>query len=117
MVGNSADGDDLPPIKESSDELNPAVAVAANEIPAPRKRRAGDYVALAIATCGVGFFPIAPGTLGSLVGVAIFLTIRSVTSGPLDRFAVTRHWYYFQVEAAELALALATIMIISLAGI
>src|SRR5205823_12444915 len=62
------------PIKESSDELNPSVAVPANEI-APRKRRsAGDYLALAIATCGVGYFPIAPGTLGSLVGAAAYLS-------------------------------------------
>jgi phosphatidylglycerophosphatase A len=31
-----------------------------------------DYLALAIATCGVGYAPVAPGTFGSLVGVAIF---------------------------------------------
>jgi phosphatidylglycerophosphatase A len=65
----------LPAIKESSDELNPDVAIPANEI-APRGRRtAGDYLALAIATCGVGYFPFAPGTLGSLVGVGLYLTI------------------------------------------
>ena len=32
-----------------------------------------DYLALAIATCGVGYLPLAPGTWGSLVGVGIFL--------------------------------------------
>ena len=65
----------MPAIKESSDELNPDVAIPANKI-APRGRRtAGDYLALAIATCGVGYFPIAPGTLGSLVGVGLYLTI------------------------------------------
>lgn len=31
-----------------------------------------DLVALAIATCGVGYLPLAPGTWGSLVGVGIF---------------------------------------------
>jgi len=31
-----------------------------------------DFVALAIATCGVGYLPLAPGTFGSLVGVGIF---------------------------------------------
>ena len=63
-------------IKESSDELNPAVAIPATEI-APRIRRTvGDYFALAIATCGVGYFPIAPGTLGSIVGVLIYLLLR-----------------------------------------
>lgn len=39
-----------------------------------------DYLALAIATCGVGYMPVAPGTFGSLVGVAIFLL--------LPRFAI-----------------------------
>jgi phosphatidylglycerophosphatase A len=61
--------------KESSDELNPSITVPAAEI-APRERRTGgDYVALALATCGVGYLPLAPGTLGSLVGVAIYLSL------------------------------------------
>ncbi len=65
------------PIKESSDELNPPVVVPAGEIAPPKRRRTfGDYVALAIATCGVGYFPIAPGTMGSLVGVGIYLFLR-----------------------------------------
>ncbi len=65
------------PIKESSDELNPPVVVPASEIAPPKRRRTfGDYVALAIATCGVGYMPIAPGTWGSVVGVAIYLLIR-----------------------------------------
>ena len=34
-----------------------------------------DYLALAIATCGVGYLPLAPGTFGSLVGVGIFLLL------------------------------------------
>ena len=63
--------------KESSDELNPAVAIPETEI-APRTRRSfGDYIALALATCGVGYLPIAPGTLGALVGVGLYLTIWS----------------------------------------
>lgn len=32
-----------------------------------------DYLALAIATCGVGYLPLIPGTFGSLVGIGIFL--------------------------------------------
>ena len=40
-----------------------------------------DYLALAIATCGVGYLPLAPGTFGSLVGVAIFLALSRVPSG------------------------------------
>ena len=32
-----------------------------------------DYVSLALSTCGVGYIPGAPGTYGSLVGLAIYL--------------------------------------------
>jgi len=64
------------PIKESSDELNPPVTIPVRELAPPKRRRSiGDYVALAIATCGVGYFPIAPGTMGSLVGVGIYLLL------------------------------------------
>ena len=35
-----------------------------------------DYLALAIATCGVGYLPLIPGTFGSLVGIGIFLLLR-----------------------------------------
>ena len=37
-----------------------------------------DFVALAIATCGVGYLPLAPGTFGSLVGVGLFLLLARV---------------------------------------
>ena len=63
------------PIKESSDELNPTVVIPATEVPAPKRRSASDYVALAIATCGVGYLPFAPGTLGALVGAGIYVTL------------------------------------------
>src|SRR5215217_5655096 len=43
-----------------------------------------DYLALAIATCGVGYLPLAPGTFGSLVGVGIFwLLVRANVANPL----------------------------------
>ena len=64
-------------IKESSDELNPPIvtpsAVVASVRPA---RSAKDYLALAIATCGVGYLPLAPGTWGSLVGVGLYVLLR-----------------------------------------
>lgn len=34
-----------------------------------------DYFALALTTCGVGYLPLAPGTWGSLVGVAVYLLV------------------------------------------
>jgi len=74
----------LPAIKESSDELNPTVAIPATEVPASKRRSASDYVALAIATCGVGYLPIAPGTLGSLVGVGLYLTVWGWFYGLLE---------------------------------
>ena len=43
-----------------------------------------DYLALSIATCGVGYLPLAPGTFGSLVGVGIFwLLVRAKVANPL----------------------------------
>ncbi|HKG61334.1 MAG TPA: phosphatidylglycerophosphatase A [Pyrinomonadaceae bacterium] len=43
-----------------------------------------DYLALSIATCGVGYLPLAPGTFGSLVGVGIFwLLLRANVATPL----------------------------------
>ena len=73
-------------LKESSDELNPTVAVPAGAIPAPKRTRGGlDYVALAIATWGVGYLPLMPGTFGSLVGVGVFLLLGSL---PLQVVAI-----------------------------
>jgi phosphatidylglycerophosphatase A len=43
--------------------------------------KATDYLALAIATCGVGYLPLMPGTYGSLVGVGIFLGITQFVKG------------------------------------
>ena len=40
-----------------------------------------DYLALAIATWGVGYLPLMPGTYGSLVGVGIFLGFTQVFKG------------------------------------
>jgi phosphatidylglycerophosphatase A len=43
--------------------------------------KATDYLALSIATCGVGYLPVAPGTFGSLVAVGIFLLLARVATG------------------------------------
>jgi phosphatidylglycerophosphatase A len=72
-------------VKESSDELNPPVGTNA-VVPIPRvSRNTKDYLALAIATCGVGYLPLAPGTWGSLVAVAIYFLVRvSLSLSPTD---------------------------------
>lgn len=103
--------------KESSNDLNPPAVVAEAS---RSKRSLTDYLALAIATCGVGYFPIAPGTMGSLVGVALFVWVRSVvldlvSSSKLGVRHVDDSAYriYYSVVAIELVVAL----LITLIGI
>ena len=69
-------------IKESSDELNPAVVVAQRTVAATSTSwNATDYLALAIATFGVGYLPLIPGTFGSLLSVGIFLLFTQLATG------------------------------------
>jgi phosphatidylglycerophosphatase A len=69
-------------IKESSDELNPAVVVPQSGVVTTKAPwQATDYLALAIATCGVGYLPLIPGTYGSLLSVAIFLLFAQLVAG------------------------------------
>ena len=65
-------------IKESSDELNPDVVVAERVGVQAGPRTFVEYLALAIATCGVGYIPLAPGTWGSLVGIVLYLGVSYV---------------------------------------
>jgi phosphatidylglycerophosphatase A len=104
-------------IKESSDELNPAVAVSPAEIVREKGRRTfGDYFALAIATCGVGFFPIAPGTLGALVGVGVYLMIWGRTYQLLENNAVRGHLNAVYVFTPLMAAMLLVIFLVTIAG-
>ena len=40
-----------------------------------------DYLALSIATCGVGYLPVMPGTFGSLLAVGMFLLLARLVTG------------------------------------
>jgi len=104
-------------IKESSDELNPAVAVSATEIPVRKRRRGIDYLALAVATCGVGYFPIAPGTLGALVGVGLYLTLWGWLYQVLEANAARGGLSLLYIFAPQLAVMLLIILIVSIAGV
>jgi phosphatidylglycerophosphatase A len=73
----------MPVIKESSDALTPPVVTHAYVERAPRRRRLSDYVALAVASCGVGYMPVAPGTWGSGVGLALYLAFGSLAGRTL----------------------------------
>lgn len=59
-----------------------------------------DYLALAIATFGVGYLPLMPGTYGSLVAVGIFLGFTRLATG-----------------SALVALVLVSIVVVTFAGI
>jgi phosphatidylglycerophosphatase A len=104
-------------IKESSDELNPTLVVESTVSPKARLRSPRDYVALVIATCGVGYFPIAPGTFGSMVGVAIYLSIAEL----LQRFAPvlgrTNQVIFLSPYSLLLSVELILITVIALLGI
>jgi phosphatidylglycerophosphatase A len=102
-------------VKESSDELNPPVVTSAFIARAPRRHTASDYVALAVATCGVGFSPVAPGTWGSAVGVGIYLLI-SAASAQIFAAAVARGWGMPPLEAFRISFELVLIIVITLAG-
>lgn len=62
-------------LKESSDELNPTEVVT-EKAPPPQRRSPTDYLAIGLATCGVGFLPLAPGTWGSLIAVGLHLLLQ-----------------------------------------
>jgi phosphatidylglycerophosphatase A len=105
------------PIKESSDELNPPVAVPVSEIGPRQRRTLGDYLALTIATCGVGYFPLAPGTWGSLVGVALYFFLFVFSHHVL--FARIEHNQFNQqlVWTLELTGVLVVIFLVMMIGI
>ena len=76
-------------VKETSDALNPPVVEAAHVVVPARARSVGDNLALALATCGVGLIPLAPGTWGSAVGVLVYLALGRGAQETFD-YVVTR---------------------------
>ena len=76
---------ELPVVKESSDEFNPAVLTAPTAIDLPPRSLSGaDHLALALATCGVGRVPVAPGTWGAGVGIGVYVLFNVIaTTGML----------------------------------
>ncbi len=104
-------------VKESSDELNPTVVSAGTVIAKARAARsAKDYLALAIATCGVGYLPLAPGTWGSLVGIGIYLLLRFSTFRFTEIFLPSDSFLRFMPLPIFTAAALVLITVITLIG-
>jgi phosphatidylglycerophosphatase A len=104
-------------IKESSDELNPDVLTGARIPTVPRRKTAADYLALAISTCGVGYFPIAPGTMGSLVGVGLYLSLWGASYRVLEASAFARKLTLMHVWTPQMAFMLVVIFLVTMAGI
>jgi len=104
-------------IKESSDELNPTVMTEAPSLASPRPARSfKDYLALAIATCGVGYLPLAPGTYGSVVGVGLYLVLRGAFMTLLWPLAARKGLNVLHIAYALITLELVAIFCVSTAG-
>src|SRR5215212_8377971 len=70
--------------KETSDSITHPVVEPAHIVVPERRRTPADYFAFALATCGVGLIPIAPGTWGSAVGVVLYLGLGRLTEQVFD---------------------------------
>jgi Phosphatidylglycerophosphatase A and related proteins len=108
-------------IKESSDELNPSVATAEVSLARPAVSHSfKDYLALAIATCGVGYLPLAPGTWGAIVGVGLHLIWIFLTRKFLETDFVTSreagHWFPMGIYFLCVAFTLLLLFCLTLAG-
>jgi phosphatidylglycerophosphatase A len=104
-------------IKESSDEFNSALVSETNRPSATKPKTAGDYLALALATCGVGYFPIAPGTMGSLVGLGLYLFIWVESYAWLQNRAARGRLNLLYIFTPQMALMLVVIFVVTMVGI
>lgn len=105
-------------VKESSDELNPSTLAAGPGLPIPRQSHtAKDYLALAIATCGVGYLPLAPGTWGSIVGIGVYALVRGAAMKFFFDTGVSRNFNLLHVNYGVVAIELAAVVLITLVGI
>lgn len=104
-------------IKEPSDELTPpAVTVNAVATPSQSARSFMDNLALAIATCGVGYLPLAPGTWGSLVGIGVYLLARGASIKFFFAVGLQRHFNLLHVYYGVIVFELVVVFVIALIG-
>jgi phosphatidylglycerophosphatase A len=104
-------------VKESSDELNPTVVTNAPVVTRPRPARSlKDYLALTIATCGVGYLPLAPGTWGSLVGIGVYVLVRGGLIKLFFEVGAQHNFNLLRVYYGVIALELVVVFLIALAG-
>jgi phosphatidylglycerophosphatase A len=102
------------PIKESSDELT--INARASIVKPVEARTLKDYLALIIATCGVGYIPLAPGTWGSLVGVAFYLSLFAFGHHVLFAGVEHNRFTQEQVWMVEFSVVLVAILLVTMIG-
>ncbi len=108
----------MPIIKESSDELNPPIiTTGGGSASIPRRRSLSDYLALAFATWGVGYAPLAPGTFGSAVGVGLYLLLREGTLRIVYSYVPDYSLTYELIESFRVALMLGVIAVVTALGV
>jgi len=82
----------------------------------PKQKTPLDYFSLAITTFGVGYIPLAPGTWGSAVGVAIYLLFLSVETN-LGIYFVHKGWSAEQITAWIHAVNVIIFLVFCLVGV
>ena len=80
------------------------------------RRTARDYIALAIATCGVGYLPLAPGTWGSLVGIGVYFLVRGAAMKVFFDVASQHRLNLLHVYYGVITVELVAILAIALIG-
>ncbi len=103
-------------IKESSDELNPPMVIGGASVSQPRPARSlKDYLALSVATCGVGYLPLAPGTWGSILAVGIYLLWHLLRLRFFGAYG-DGHWIPLSVDASWTAFTFVMVVSVTISG-
>ena len=76
-----------------------------------------DYLSLGVTTVGVGYLPVAPGTWGSMVGVAIYLGFAQIYSIWNHHWAPLHGLSIGQTASAADAVFLVIFVLFSLLGV
>jgi len=76
-----------------------------------------DYLALALATWGVGYIPFAPGTFGSAVGVVIYALLRGLFLKVLFSLAARNRLDLLHIYFGLVTLELVSVVLITWIGI
>ena len=107
----------MPTVKESSDELNPPVITKGGVIARrPSKRTVSNYLALAFATWGVGYAPLAPGTFGSAVGVGLYLLLGAISERVLA-YGAAHGWTTERLASSRMTLMLLVVALVTIVGV